>query len=1553
LSCTPQTETIEFESGGGSVTLKEGGYKDLGEIVVNSEEAFQLTIHKSNPAYPLKNLSVSLPKSISFVGGTFPGENGSCQKTFPEQSCVLDLIFQPTKKGVFQESVAISFKTPLGNENLNHSLFGRSGDVGRLKILDLSKLNAGINEIGSEVNVKLAIQNQGELSAIVTETQNFGDKLTFLGGKYPGIGGTCTSIISANQICDVVIAVDASIGAYISELLEIRYRNPQTNTRLAIPIEAIIAEIAGSINYPLQSDLLFSDLPIGNAESTSITVRNNGFDNSIIQGFSTGDPSLTITKIDCPVGTNFAVNETCNIQVKFSPTVQGNLNSYIRTSFYNGRENKVSDLSVSGKGILPGKLDVPLTAYDFGDIAVNGNTQSNIFVLENIGDFQITNLSITNNTTHFRITNGGSIPNSLLPGSSLFLNVVFEPQSIGVFTESLEIQFNNGQTDVDQLLLLEGEGKTAAFLEISELSNDRFNFDSRLIGNDHFETITLKNIGTATATAIDLNITSIPSPYQIDSTTCDTDLTANESCELNLKFSPSSNTEYLATDLTINYDNSIESTELTWQLFGRGGSTGTVSILRTSSLTEITVPIDMNTIDISVENFFRRTLSIRNDGNFTIRGDSLLLDGDEISPYSIENNNCESTITSGQTCTFILVFNPTSAGTFDDALIQFNYTDTVNNLSFQEEIDITGIGASIPVVTGRFEGAEQGDEEEGLSSSFVYPPQVINGPGATEIVTFSNDGSSAATNLQIFGNIENNNDCHSIQSTTCNEGSSLNPGEECTITLLFAPQSTCSITETLSVSFDNTSPSTFNRTVNGVGTSPASLKIFPIDLDTNPEQDPMKWDFKLIDIGESFQQTFRIENNGGYEASNLRFRFLNSKYELDFTSNRTDLDDTTIELTWNDVSYNFDNSFTEFEIFRKGEGEFYNFNSPIATISRNVGMPHNYIDTVSAGIEYEYLIRVKTEKRPYEISANPCLNNSSLLSTSSCNITIRFTPIIPLTSYEDTLTIHYFDGVQNQNTTQDTTGQGQAPPSTHKGWKSIYATGNSINDYTNTADNDRVVEISWYDMTSTFDPNFSSYYIFRKEIDQTFDYTTPYSEVSRKIGSTHKFTDTNTAPSKAYIYQIRPSLNKSASIVVNPLNGTQNQINWPDIADAFDSTFTNYKIYRKLSGTEFNFSSALTSFTRNIGGAHSYTDTHDGNSYEYIVRPDFSGAPSRTEEDFSDLRIISPPNNMALIHKYQANREICEIAKGFDIDDHHLGCEFYGYGNREGYLGWSYDLLVDKFELSLNESAGVFTNNFGRVPYLGSNLSQYEANQSCYNSSEVIINGLTDSFKKRLLSRQEWTFAAEWSQELLGTVINAYEVNTSNTPQYCHTSTQAILPRASSSSSFCKSRFGIYDLIGGSFEFVLDLVESGSGEVLDVDPFLLPSDSSRGVKLIKPDITIEGLTLHGTFDFDETQDSAEELRCLSPIFGLYFQKVNNACPNGTIELTSNEDSQIGSDFYFPPDEDTSGILTPIVGGQFGSLFGGSSAGIYSTFWLPATSSGAAARCGAAISYPDE
>ncbi len=268
----------------------------------------------------------------------------------------------------------------------------------------------------------------------------------------------------------------------------------------------------------------------------------------------------------------------------------------------------------------------------------------------------------------------------------------------------------------------------------------------------------------------------------------------------------------------------------------------------------------------------------------------------------------------------------------------------------------------------------------------------------------------------------------------------------------------------------------------------------------------------------------------------------------------------------------------------------------------------------------------------------------------------------------------------------------------------------------------------------------------------------------------------------------------------------------------------SYNIYRDTD-PGLDITASTQPYAEGISTATlSFTDgaVASGTTYYYQMAPVVSGivvVPNSASD--KEIKIVVPPPNMALVHRWVANREMCGLmAKAIDRANNYR-CIHTGPGSSGGYFDLGNSLLVDAFETGCNYSTtacsggpcigtaspagvvtaatntvyynrgsggGCFINTNGGTTWMNisdatmssarrtimasnrpglpsiSTIGQVESQSTCAAMSEAGFAGT-----KRLLHRKEWVIAAAWDSSLSDAIMNTMEDGTGlPTTGYCN-----------------------------------------------------------------------------------------------------------------------------------------------------------------------------------------
>lgn len=273
-------------------------------------------------------------------------------------------------------------------------------------------------------------------------------------------------------------------------------------------------------------------------------------------------------------------------------------------------------------------------------------------------------------------------------------------------------------------------------------------------------------------------------------------------------------------------------------------------------------------------------------------------------------------------------------------------------------------------------------------------------------------------------------------------------------------------------------------------------------------------------------------------------------------------------------------------------------------------------------------------------------------------------------------------------------------------------------------------------------------------------------------------------------------------------------LSWNDMASpaAFISE-TTYNLYRASTSGGQNFSSPLA---KGITGT-SYTDTSVSvnTTYYYVVKPVLNSVEYSLTASDGEIKVLVPPVNMSLVHRWMANAEICGLMGRSPDRSNNYRCAYTGPGNTGGYFDLGHSLFFDTVGVGCNytmdtacdsqngclgtaapsnlvgNDGDVFYDRIGKNCYLkvagvwnlpsslsGSQFATLGSNSPGLPPLTNITQNATwsacqamklpNGTSKRLPTRKERVAAAAWPASYSDTVINSIESGSSNTADgYC------------------------------------------------------------------------------------------------------------------------------------------------------------------------------------------
>lgn len=174
---------------------------------------------------------VNLAPPFSFKGGVYPGTGGTCGSALSEnKTCILSFEYSPTVVAIYTNNVVVlKFHDRNFSNTLELDLTGSAGIPASLA-LESNSFDFGSVVVGSSSSLILTFSNNGAFPVTSPVVTNSNAAVGFLGGSYPGAGGSCGETILPGDLCTVDLSFSPVTNGAVNDVLSFSYddgSNPQ------------------------------------------------------------------------------------------------------------------------------------------------------------------------------------------------------------------------------------------------------------------------------------------------------------------------------------------------------------------------------------------------------------------------------------------------------------------------------------------------------------------------------------------------------------------------------------------------------------------------------------------------------------------------------------------------------------------------------------------------------------------------------------------------------------------------------------------------------------------------------------------------------------------------------------------------------------------------------------------------------------------------------------------------------------------------------------------------------------------------------------------------------------------------------------------------------------------------------------------------------------------------------------------------------------------------------------------------------------------------------
>jgi alpha-tubulin suppressor-like RCC1 family protein len=809
-------------------------------------------------------LSLSgLSAPLTFKGGSYPGTGGTCAITLASgASCTVVVTYAPTSAGSTNQTLIASYNNGSGTTSTSIAITGTGQTLASLSFSApaANPYDYGNVTIGAPgVDLTVTLSNAGGQSATAISASGLSAPITYKGGSYPGTGGTCGATLAAASTCNLIVTYTPTAAVTTNVTLSVTYADGSGAT------PSITKGLRGTGLTP--AALAISDgatydyttHPIGSTTSKTFTVTNSGGStatalsgSALAAPYSYAGGTYPGTAGTCAA--SLAAAGTCTVVVNYAPTAAVVSNATLTLPYNSGASVTSATRPITGTGAAVATLSLNAGAnYGYGSVSIGSSNDATLTVA-NSGGVPATALAFSGLSAPVTFK-GGTFPGTggtcgatLAGGASCTVVVNYTPLVAGATSQTLLINYNNGNIGTSTSQLVTGTALTLASVSITAPASNPYAYGNDTIGNPVDVTVTLSNSGGQAATGIIGTGLGAPINYKGGTYpgtggTCGASLAAAATCNIIVTYTPTAAVLSSVT-LTVTYaDGSGATPNVTRTFNGTGITPAVLSVSDGATYDYTTHAIGSTT---------SKTFTVTNSGGstaVTIAGAAFA------APYAYAGGTfpgtagtCGATLAAAGTCTIVVNYSPTAA-VVSNASLTVNYNDGAAAQSALRPV--TGTGASVATLSLNA-GANYGFGSKNVTSSTNATLTVANS-GTTGATALAFSGLSAP--LTFAGG--------SFPGTGGTCGATLAGSSSCTVVVTYAPTIAGATSQTLLINYNNgVSGTSTSQLVTGTAVALASIAI------TTPVADP--FDYTDVTIGApGVDQTFTLSNTGGQSATSL------------------------------------------------------------------------------------------------------------------------------------------------------------------------------------------------------------------------------------------------------------------------------------------------------------------------------------------------------------------------------------------------------------------------------------------------------------------------------------------------------------------------------------------------------------------------------------------------------------------------------------------------------------------------------------------------------------
>jgi alpha-tubulin suppressor-like RCC1 family protein len=695
-----------------SLTINGGANYDFGTKNVATSTDQSLTVLNSG-LLPASAMSASgLAAPLTFKGGSYPGTGGTCGTTLASgASCTLVTTYAPVVAGVTSKTLTLAYYDA---GTTTSEAITVSGTAVTLASIAFTLPVANPYDFGTlttsaaQGTVTYTVQNSGGQAATSFAASALTAPFSYVGGTYPGTGGTCNTTLAAGASCTMVLGFKPTAAGSFSGTLTVTAHDGSATQTISRNFQGVgvlpaLLTISDGPTYDFGSKVAAS------TTDRSFVITNTGSASATVIAGSGLSAPLTFKGGSFPgTGGNctatLAPAATCTVVVRFAPTVAGVTTQTMTLDYNDGGIATSSSIGVTGTGFLQATLVITTPVadpYDFGVKTVGAAETDVTITVQNNGNGGASAMVASGLATpfHFKGGNypgtGGDCGATLAAAATCTMVVSYLPIAPVTSTDTLVLSYADGSGATATLSRdIEGTAGNAAVLSISD--GPTYDFGSKTIGTNTDQIFTVSNTGGSTATVIAGSGLAAPflflgGSYPGTGGTCSTSLSAGATCTMVVRFTPSAGGGFADT-IILDYNDGLNATVANRPVTGTGGTVANLSISDTPSY---------NFGSIAKSYTSDKTLTVTNVGGTSATAITPSALAATLNykggAYPGTGGTCGTTLGVSGTCTIVVRFAPVAAAATNTTLT-LDYNDGIAAAS--TALPLSGTGATITKVVG-------------------------------------------------------------------------------------------------------------------------------------------------------------------------------------------------------------------------------------------------------------------------------------------------------------------------------------------------------------------------------------------------------------------------------------------------------------------------------------------------------------------------------------------------------------------------------------------------------------------------------------------------------------------------------------------------------------------------------------------------------------------------------------------------------------------------------------------------------------------------------------